>query len=88
MEQYRVNKVWVDDAHIWAETQNGRKANYPFCKWDRLARATQRQRQNFILSRYGVHWPEIDEDLSFEGLFADAGFCPQATAENAIYYQA
>ena len=21
MEQYRVNRVWVDDAHIWAETQ-------------------------------------------------------------------
>lgn len=29
MEQYRVNRVWVDDAHIWAETQNGWKANYP-----------------------------------------------------------
>ncbi|MBD9058158.1 MAG: DUF2442 domain-containing protein, partial [Prevotella sp.] len=26
MEQYRVNRVWVDDAHIWAETQNGWKA--------------------------------------------------------------
>lgn len=29
MEQYRINRVWVDDTHIWAETQNGWKANYP-----------------------------------------------------------
>ena len=40
MEQYRVNRVWVDDAHIWAETQNGWKANYPFSRWSRLANAT------------------------------------------------
>lgn len=40
MEQYRVNRVWVDDAHIWAETQNGWKANYPFSRWNRLANAT------------------------------------------------
>ena len=88
MEQYRINKVWVDDAHVWAETQNGWKANYPFSRWSRLAKATQQQRQNFILSRYGIHWPEIDEDLSFEGLFVDAGLCPQTIAENAIFYQA
>ncbi len=32
MEQYRINRVWVDDTHIWAETQNGWKANYPFSR--------------------------------------------------------
>ena len=36
MEQYRVNRVWVDDAHIWAETQNGWKANYPFSRWSHI----------------------------------------------------
>lgn len=41
MEQYRVNKVWVDEAHVWAETQNGWKANCPFSRWARLASATQ-----------------------------------------------
>lgn len=40
MEHYRINKVWVDDAHVWAETANGRKANYPFDRWSRLAKAT------------------------------------------------
>lgn len=84
MEQYRVNRVWVDDAHIWAETQNGWKANYPFSRWSRLANATPAQRKAFVLSRYGIHWPELDEDLCFEGLFADAGMYKPSNAEDTI----
>jgi len=88
MERYRVKRVWVDSANVWAETANGWKANYPFSQWKRLAQATSQQRSSFVLSRYGIHWPEIDEGLSFEGLFADAGYCDREEAENAIYYQA
>ena len=87
MEQYRVIRVWVDDANVWAETTNGWKAGYAFSRWPRLAHASSQQRNSFVLSRYGIHWPEIDEDLSFEGLFADAGYC-NGEAENAVYYQA
>jgi hypothetical protein len=37
---------------------------------ERLARATQQQRENFELSPsgYGIHWPDLDEDLSIDGL--------------------
>ena len=37
---------------------------------ERLAQATQRQRENFELSPsgYGIHWPDLDEDLSIDGL--------------------
>ena len=36
----------------------------------RLARATQQQRENVVISPagYGLHWPEVDEDLSLDGL--------------------
>lgn len=36
----------------------------------RLAKATQRQRENFEVSPggYGIHWPDVDEDLSIDGL--------------------
>lgn len=88
MEQYRINKVWVDDANVYAETTNGWKASYPLCQWARLAKATDKQRKNFYLSRYGIHWPELDEDLSFEGLFYDSGFCKPSDAEDSIFYQA
>ena len=37
---------------------------------ERLARATQEQRERFEISPagYGIHWPDIDEDLSIDGL--------------------
>ena len=36
----------------------------------RLARASETQRQHYVISPagYGIHWPEIDEDLSIDGL--------------------
>jgi hypothetical protein len=36
----------------------------------RLAKATQEQRENFEVSPagYGIHWPDVDEDLSIDGL--------------------
>jgi len=36
----------------------------------RLASATLAQRQNYIVSPsgYGIHWPDLDEDLSVDGL--------------------
>ena len=47
---------------------------------NRLARATQRQRENFDVSPagYGIHWPEVDEDLSIDGLIGAKHPCPLA----------
>lgn len=37
---------------------------------ERLAQATQEQREKYEISPsgYGIHWPDIDEDLSIDGL--------------------
>jgi hypothetical protein len=37
---------------------------------ERLANATQEQRERYEISPsgYGIHWPEVDEDLSIDGL--------------------
>lgn len=87
MNQYIVNKVWVDDSHVWAETTEGLKAGYRFSQWKRLASATPKQREEFTLSRFGIHWPLIDEDLNFAHLFADAGAIDGTVQEDAVYYQ-
>jgi hypothetical protein len=50
---------------------DGRPYRFDLAKVSRrLARATQAQRDRFELSPsgYGIHWPEIDEDLSIDGL--------------------
>lgn len=70
-QSLKIAKVWVDDTHVYAETIEGLRASYAFSEWERLANATDEQRHNFYLSFSGIHWPQIDEDLSFEGMFHD-----------------
>jgi hypothetical protein len=50
---------------------DGRQYRYDISQIsERLAQATQQQRENFELSPsgYGIHWPDLDEDLSLDGL--------------------
>lgn len=75
MLKHRVKRVWTDDKAVYAETYDGLTASYNFSEWKRLADATPEQRNNFYLTYSGIHWPEIDEDLSFEGMFASCGLC-------------
>jgi hypothetical protein len=45
---------------------------------DQLAGATDEQRGNFEVSPagYGIHWPDLDEDLSIDGLIGKRHHCP------------
>ena len=51
----------------------------------RLAHATQEQRDNFEVSPsgYGIHWPDLDEDLSIDGLIGVKHTAPAACAQHA-----
>jgi len=51
----------------------GRVISVPLVWYPRLLDATAAQRNNWkIAGGYGIHWPEIDEDLSTEGLLRGA----------------
>ena len=71
MRQLQISRVWADTTHVHAETSDGRHASYAYSDWPRLASATEMQRQDFRLSYGGIHWPQIDEDLCFDGMFRD-----------------
>ena len=81
-----IDRVWVDDTRVYASTRDGLVASYPFAMWKLLAGATQSQREDFYLSYSGIHWPQIDEDLSFEGMFSYAGLCERTQTEDAVCY--
>ena len=49
---------------------HGQKVVTPLWWYPRLLQATAEQRERVELSPYGVHWPELDEDLSIEGMLA------------------
>jgi hypothetical protein len=64
-----IKKIWVDDESINIETKNGQIAKERFCDYRRLQNATNEQRQNYTTNDLGLYWPDIDEDLSFDGFF-------------------
>lgn len=86
MEQKYIDKVWTDSTHVYASTTDGYVASYPFDMWTRLRNATDQQRRDFYLTYGGIHWPQIDEDLSFEGMFAHAGLCQRTLTEDSVCY--
>ena len=64
-----VEKVWLTDTAVWIRTADGKEACEKFAEFPRFRFATPKQRAGFTLSNDGIHWKEIDEDLSFEGFF-------------------
>lgn len=66
----RILSLCVDDDTISARLNDGRTITVPLAWSWRLMNATSQQRQRFeiIGSGQGVHWPEIDEDISAQGM--------------------
>ena len=64
-----IEKIWLTDDAVWIRTDDGRQACEYFADYPRLRFATTEQRENFKADAYGINWPDIDEDLSFEGFF-------------------
>lgn len=88
MLKHQIKRVWVDDEAVYAETIDGLKASYLFADWSKLASATQEERENFQLSYTGIHWPSVDEDLSFEGMFHSNNCCNITAGEDSVFYNA
>jgi len=70
----RVADVTITDDHLSVRLMDGRTISVPLVWYPRLSNATKRQRDNWQISGggYGIHWEEIDEDISTEGLIRGA----------------
>jgi hypothetical protein len=70
----RVKDVRITEDELIVSIADGRTISVPLVWYPRLLHATVEQRARCELAGagYGIHWPEIDEDLSTEGLLADA----------------
>lgn len=66
----RVKDVSVTEELITFHLMDGRIVSVPLAWSWRLSEATPAQRDNseIIGDGYGVHWPEVDEDLSVDGM--------------------
>ena len=66
----RVVNVVVTDDTLSVDLEDGRTVAVPIGWYPRLAYGTPAERANFQISGagYGIHWPDLDEDLGVEGL--------------------
>lgn len=62
--------VRFDEDTMWVDLADGRMLGVPLAWFPRLLRATPAQRERVELSRIGLHWEELDEDISVAGLLA------------------
>jgi hypothetical protein len=65
--------VRFDEYTMWVDLSDGRTLGVPLAWFPRLLNATPAQRDQVELSRAGLHWEEIDEDISVAGLLAGRG---------------
>jgi Protein of unknown function (DUF2442) len=70
----RVRTVLVTDDELSVALMDGRSISVPLAWYPRLANATAEQRSHREIASggFGIHWPEIDEHLSTEGLLRGA----------------
>ena len=66
--------VRIDSEKLSVDLMDGRSVSVPLAWYPRLFKATQDQRMHWQIAGggYGIHWPEIDEDLSVEGMLQGA----------------
>lgn len=71
----RARKVSFDSDNIWVELTDGRQLGVPLAYFPRLLNATGIQREGFIISGggSGIHWDDLDEDISVSALLLGVG---------------
>lgn len=64
-----------DESMMWVSLADGRQIGIPLAYFPRLLRATQEQRSAYVISGggAGIHWDELDEDISVAGLLSGKG---------------
>ena len=69
-----VRDVRLTGDDLIVDLADGRTLSVPLAWYPRLLHATSEQRENWRIAGggFGIHWPDIDEDLSTEGLLRGA----------------
>ncbi len=85
----RVADVSIRNERLTVTLRDGRMISVPLAWYPGLLNATPKQRRNWQVAGagFGIHWPEIDEDLNTEGLLRGAP-SPEARQRPANSYRA
>jgi hypothetical protein len=68
--QYSAVSVSFSKGNLVVELDDGRSISTPLNWYPKLLLASEEARRNYEISPLGVHWLELDEDLSVAGMLA------------------
>lgn len=65
-----IQKVVVNDDYLTVELSDGRNISVPLSWYPRLLNGSENERNNWRItgSKEGIHWPDLDEDISLKNL--------------------
>lgn len=68
--EIKAQAVTITDDTLAVDLNDGRTISVPLAWYPRLLHGTPEERRNwrFIAAKEGIHWPELDEDISVENL--------------------
>ena len=72
IEEPLAKDVKVSDEALIIDLADGRTITVPLSWYPRVFQGNQRERNTFVIEGggHGIHWPELDEDISIEGVVA------------------
>ena len=69
-KELKLKKVWFDEENIFIEMEDGEIRNHPLRWFPKLENASKKELNKYRLSQFGIHWEDLDEDLSIEGFLS------------------
>ena len=73
LAQAEITNAGITEDELTVHLADGRTISVPILWFPRLAYATPAERENFEIERRGIHWPDLDEDVSIRTLLVGRG---------------
>lgn len=78
----KIIKIWLDNDRIYGLTDDGRTLWQSLLYYRRLRNASEEEAAGYEMDDEGIHWPKIDEDISFESFEYDD---PEPTGISLVF---
>lgn len=67
----KIQEIWFDANYIYGRDENGREYSQSLVWYPRLSAASKEERGQYTFGLDGIHWRNLDEDVSFESFTYD-----------------
>ena len=67
----KIKKLWFKDDHLYIESDDSKIYCQSLLWYPHLREATDEQRSKYTISTFGIHWRDLNEDVSFESFEYD-----------------